>query len=140
MSAVSIKLPDDLKKKALRLAKKKNVPLNGLVNYWLQTAVLQDETIEWMKRHLRGKNSELLINETFVKSRSSKLDLTKSGHRATKKFASAAAAIMLTVRQRKSERKKAPWPSSRPSFGVHHSRLVQVAHFCRATRRTPPSA
>lgn len=63
MGAVSIKLPDDLKKKALRLAKKKNTTLNGLVNYWLQTAVVEDETIEWMKRRLRGKNSEFLINE-----------------------------------------------------------------------------
>jgi len=46
--------------------------------------------------------------ETFVKSRYSKLDLTKSGHRATKNFALATAAIMLAVRRRKNERKKAP--------------------------------
>ncbi len=63
MSSVSIKLPDDLKKKALRLAKKKNTTLNGLVNHWLQTAIVEDETIEWMKRQLRGKNPEFLINE-----------------------------------------------------------------------------
>ena len=63
MNTLFIKLPDDLKKKALRLAKKKNVTLNSLVNYWLQTAVVEDETIEWMKKRLRGKNSELLIDE-----------------------------------------------------------------------------
>ncbi len=62
MSSVSIKLSDDLKKKAVRLAKKKNTTLNGLVNHWLQTAIVEDETIEWMKKRLRGKNSELLID------------------------------------------------------------------------------
>lgn len=35
--------------------------LDALVNYWLQTAVVQDETIEWMKTRLAGKKPELLI-------------------------------------------------------------------------------
>jgi len=63
MSAISIRLPDDLKEKAMRLAKKKNMSFNGLVNYWLQAAVMQEETVEWMKRRLNGKNPELLISE-----------------------------------------------------------------------------
>ena len=63
MSAISIRLPDDLKEKAMRLAKKKNMSFNGLVNYWLQAAVMQEETVEWMKRRLKGKNPELLISE-----------------------------------------------------------------------------
>ncbi len=62
MSAISIRLPDDLKEKAMRLAKKKNMSFNGLVNYWLQAAVMQEETVEWMKRRLNGKNPELLIS------------------------------------------------------------------------------
>ena len=62
MSAISIRLPDDLKEKAMRLAKKKNMSFNGLVNYWLQAAVMQEETIEWMKRRLNGKDPELLIS------------------------------------------------------------------------------
>jgi predicted transcriptional regulator len=63
MSTLSIRLPEDLKAKAVQLAKKKKMSLDALVNYWLQTAVVQDETIEWMKTRLAGKNSELLIAE-----------------------------------------------------------------------------
>ena len=63
MSALSIRIPDDLKKKAVHLAKKKDMSFNALVNHWLQVAILQDETIEWMKRRLRGRNPELLIAE-----------------------------------------------------------------------------
>ncbi len=61
MSAISVRLPDELKDKAVRLAKKKNMSFNTLVNYWLQAAVQQDETIEWMKSRLSGKNPDLLI-------------------------------------------------------------------------------
>ena len=61
MSAISIRLPDDLKDKAMRLAKKKNISFNSLVNHWLQAAVMQDDTLEWMKRQLSGKNPELLL-------------------------------------------------------------------------------
>ena len=56
MSALSIRLPDELKEKAMRLAKKKNMSFNSLVNYWLQAAVTQEETVEWMKRPLAGKD------------------------------------------------------------------------------------
>ena len=61
MSAISIRLPDDLKEKAMRLAKKKKISFNSLVNHWLQAAVMQDDTLEWMKRQLSGKNPELLL-------------------------------------------------------------------------------
>ncbi len=61
MSAISVRLPDELKDKAMRLAKKKNMSFNSLVNYWLQAAVQQDETIEWMKSRLSGKNPDLVI-------------------------------------------------------------------------------
>lgn len=63
MAAISIRLPDDLKEKAMRLAQKKKMSFNSLVTYWLQTAVVQDETVEWMKKRLSGKNPELLIAE-----------------------------------------------------------------------------
>ena len=63
MSATSVRLPDELKDKAMRLAKKKNMSFNSLVNYWLQAAVQQDETIEWMKSRLSGKNPELVITK-----------------------------------------------------------------------------
>ena len=61
MSATSVRLPDELKDKAMRLAKKKNMSFNSLVNYWLQAAVQQDETIEWMKSRLSGKNPDLAL-------------------------------------------------------------------------------
>ncbi|MFQ5629260.1 MAG: hypothetical protein ACE5I1_10905 [bacterium] len=72
MAAISIRLPDELKEKAMRLAQKKKMSFNSLVIYWLQTAVVQDETIEWMKRRLQGKNPERLIShfgEFLEKSR-----------------------------------------------------------------------
>lgn len=61
MSTLSIRRPDDLKYKVMRLAKKKNMSFNGLVNHWLQAAVTQDETFEWMKKRLQGKDSKLLL-------------------------------------------------------------------------------
>lgn len=61
MGAISVRMPDDLKAKAMRLAKKKNISFNSLVNHWLQAAVQQDETLEWMKSRLSGKNPELVI-------------------------------------------------------------------------------
>lgn len=63
MSALSIRIPDDLKIKVVHLAAKKNMSFNALVNHWLHVAILQDETIEWMKRRLKGKDPELLILE-----------------------------------------------------------------------------
>ncbi|MDP6037514.1 MAG: hypothetical protein QGG64_03115 [Candidatus Latescibacteria bacterium] len=61
MRTISVRLPDELKDKAMRLAKKNNMSFNSLVNYWLQAAVQQDETLEWMKSRLSGKNPELVI-------------------------------------------------------------------------------
>lgn len=61
MGAISVRLPDDLKDKAMKLAKKKNISFNSLVNHWLQTAVMQDETLEWMNKQLGGKKPVDLI-------------------------------------------------------------------------------
>ncbi|ETW98350.1 hypothetical protein [Candidatus Entotheonella palauensis] len=61
MGAISVRLPDDLKDKAMKLAKKKNISFNSLVNHWLQAAVMQDETLEWMNKQLGGKNPADLI-------------------------------------------------------------------------------
>ena len=63
MSALSIRIPDDLKEKAMRLAKKNKISFNSLVNHWLRAAVMQDETINWMNRRLRNKDTERLIAE-----------------------------------------------------------------------------
>jgi predicted transcriptional regulator len=68
MRAISVRLPDDLKDRAMQLAKKKNISFNSLVNHWLQAAVQQDETLEWMKSRLSGKNPEDIISKfgTFL--------------------------------------------------------------------------
>ncbi|MCB0289200.1 MAG: hypothetical protein KDH97_02975 [Calditrichaeota bacterium] len=63
MGAISVRLPDDLKEKAMKLAKKKKMSFNSLINHWLQAAVTQDETLEWMKRQLSGKDPEQLIRD-----------------------------------------------------------------------------
>lgn len=61
MSTLSVRLPDELKAKVLQLTKKENISLSILVNQWLQTAVLRDETIEWMKQRLQHRNPDRLI-------------------------------------------------------------------------------
>ena len=61
MGAISVRLPDELKDKAIRLAKKKNMSFNSLVNHSLQATVLRDETLEWMESNLKGKTSDLAI-------------------------------------------------------------------------------
>jgi hypothetical protein len=71
-------LPDDLKAKVIQLAQKKNMPLDTWIGYWLQTAVVQDETIEWMTRRLSGKNPEQLVAQ-FGKF----LEKTKPGEEPT---------------------------------------------------------
>lgn len=78
MSTLSIRLPDDLKAKAILLAKKKNMSLNELVKYWLQTAVVQEETMAWMEKRLQGKNPE-----QFLAAFGDFLDKTKPGSEPT---------------------------------------------------------
>jgi hypothetical protein len=63
MSTLSIRVPDALKKKASRLARKNKMSFNAFVNQWLQIAVTREETLEWMESRLNNKNSELLISE-----------------------------------------------------------------------------
>jgi hypothetical protein len=61
VGAISVRLPDDLKDKAMKLAQKHNMSFNSLVNHWLQAAVMQDETREWIQRQLGGKKPADLI-------------------------------------------------------------------------------
>ena len=63
MAVLTLRISNDLKANAKRLARKKNMSFNSLVNHWLQVAVSQDETIEWMKAKLKGKNPDRLIAE-----------------------------------------------------------------------------
>ena len=61
MDAISVRLPDELKDKAIRLAKKKNMSLsfNSLMTHSLQATILRDETR--MESNLKGKSSDLAI-------------------------------------------------------------------------------
>ncbi len=61
MGVISVRLPDDLKEKAMKLAKKNNMSFNSLVNHWLQAAVMQDDTLDWMQRQLGGKKPAEVI-------------------------------------------------------------------------------
>jgi predicted transcriptional regulator len=61
MAALSVRIPDELKNKASKLARKQNLSLNSFINHWLRAAVTQDETIEWMKRQLGGRSQEKLV-------------------------------------------------------------------------------
>ena len=63
MSTLSIRVPEDLKKKASRLARKNDMSFNVLVNHWLQVAVTREETLEWMDSRLRNKNRRKLISD-----------------------------------------------------------------------------
>ncbi|HQU74135.1 MAG TPA: hypothetical protein PKV71_04095 [Calditrichia bacterium] len=58
---MSIRIPEELKDKAMQLARKNNISFNSLVNHWLRAAVMQDETLEWMRSRLNGKDPEALI-------------------------------------------------------------------------------
>ena len=69
MSAISIRLPDDLKEKAMRLAKKKNMSFNGLVNYWLQAAVMQEEIVcLYLPRCRSAVHSCIVVNRIVLQS------------------------------------------------------------------------
>ncbi len=63
MSTLSIRVPDALKKKASRLARKNKMSFNAFINQWLQIAVAREETLEWMDNRLKNKNTkELILN------------------------------------------------------------------------------
>jgi len=61
MSTLSIRVPDTLKKKASRLARKNEMSFNAFVNHWLEIAVTREETLEWMETRLSNKNMNELI-------------------------------------------------------------------------------
>ncbi|MBN2425162.1 MAG: toxin-antitoxin system HicB family antitoxin [Calditrichaceae bacterium] len=63
MSTLSIRVPDALKKKASRLARKNEMSFNAFVNHWLQIAVTREETLEWMDNRLKNKDTKELISD-----------------------------------------------------------------------------
>ena len=63
MTTVLLHIPDELKSKTTQIARKKNMSFNSFVNYWLQVAVMREETIEWMNARLKGKNHNQLIDQ-----------------------------------------------------------------------------
>lgn len=63
MSTLSIRVPEDLKRKASRLAHKNEMSFNAFVNHWLQIAVTREETLEWMENRLKNLNKKKLISD-----------------------------------------------------------------------------
>ncbi len=80
MSTLSIRVPDNLKEKAVNMAKRNSMSFNAFVNHWLQIAVVREETKEWMNSRLSAKNRAELKSEfeAFLKK-------TKSGNEPTQK-------------------------------------------------------
>jgi hypothetical protein len=67
-------MPETLKKKAIKLARKNEMSFNAYINHWMQIAVTREETIEWMRQRLHKKDSEKLLSEFGIF-----LDKTKQG-------------------------------------------------------------
>lgn len=60
MATLSLRMRDDLKKKAQQLAKQQGVSLNGDVNATLAAAVAQEETLLFFSDRLSGVDREAL--------------------------------------------------------------------------------
>ena len=60
MATLSLRMRDDLKQKAQRLARAQGVSLNGFVNANIAAAVAQQETLELFGGRLRGVDQEAL--------------------------------------------------------------------------------
>ena len=60
MATFSLRLRDDLKRKAQQLAKEQGVSLNGFVNATLAAAVAQQETLRFFGDRVRDCDQETL--------------------------------------------------------------------------------
>ena len=60
MATLSLRMRDDLKKKAQELAKEQGVSLNGFINATIAAAVAQQETLTFFSDRLRDVDQEAL--------------------------------------------------------------------------------
>ncbi|MCL4201126.1 MAG: toxin-antitoxin system HicB family antitoxin [Pirellulaceae bacterium] len=60
MATLSLRMPDDLKKKAQQLAGEQGVSLNGFINATLAAAIAQQETLAFFSDRLRDVDQETL--------------------------------------------------------------------------------
>ena len=60
MATLSLRMRDDLKKKAKQLAKEQGVSLNGFINATIAAAVAQQETLAFFTDRLRDVDQEPL--------------------------------------------------------------------------------
>jgi hypothetical protein len=60
MATLSLRMRDDLKKKAQELAKRQGVSLNGFINATIAAAVAQQETLTFFSDRLRDIDQEAL--------------------------------------------------------------------------------
>ena len=54
MATLSLRMRDDLKRKAQQLAKEQGVSLNGYINATLAATIAQQETLEFFSDRLKG--------------------------------------------------------------------------------------
>jgi len=64
MSTLSLRIRDDLKRKAQAIAKREKVSLNNYVNATIAAAVAQDETLTFFQDKLRDLDLEALHRRT----------------------------------------------------------------------------
>ena len=60
MATLSLRMRDDLKKKAQQLAKEQGVSLNGFINATIAATVAQQETLKFFSDRLRDEDQEKL--------------------------------------------------------------------------------
>jgi len=60
MATLSLRMRDDLKKKAQQLAREQGVSLNGFINATLATAIAQQETLSFFGDRLRDVDQDAL--------------------------------------------------------------------------------
>ncbi len=60
MATLSLRMRDDLKKKAQDMARQQGVSLNGFINATLAAAVAQEETLKLFSRRLKGVDQDAL--------------------------------------------------------------------------------
>lgn len=78
MSTVTLRIRDDLKKKAQAIAREQHVSLNNYVNATLSAAVAQAETLSVFRDRLRDVDLDALLSRTRAFMRE-----TRVGHDPT---------------------------------------------------------
>jgi antitoxin component of RelBE/YafQ-DinJ toxin-antitoxin module len=74
MATLSLRMRDDLKKKAQQLASEQGVSLNGFINATLAAAIAQEETLTFFSDRLQDVDQETLHEMTRPESSCANFD------------------------------------------------------------------